>query len=109
LTGTYCIRKWGAFRPYSGLGAAYAIILKDHDAAVSHLIVRNSFGIVLQGRAEYRLGKKWEIFADYKKLWLAVNAHGLLSGAVPVTAHAKLNPSLISAGIKFHFHFGIGP
>ena len=31
---------------------------------------------------------------------------GTFSGGVPVTAHVKLNPTLVSAGVKFHFSFG---
>ena len=47
--------------------------------------------------------KEWKLFADFKEIWLSVDADGLLAGGVPVTARVKLNPSLFSAGIKFHF------
>jgi outer membrane protein len=100
LTGRYSLRKWGSFRPYAGTGVAYAIILKDHDAAVSRLDVNNHFGFVLQTGAEWSVGGNWEIFADLKQLWLAVNAKGLLAGGVPVKAHVTLNPSLASLGMK---------
>ena len=104
LTGRYSLRKWGAFRPYAGTGVAYAIILKNHDAAVSQLDVHNHFGFALQAGAEYGVGGNWEIFADFKQLWLAVNAKGLLAGGVPVKAHVTLNPSLVSAGVKVRYH-----
>jgi outer membrane protein len=103
LTGLYRLRRFGAVLPYAGAGAAYAIILKDHDASVSDLHVRNNFGFVLQGGAEYELARKWSLFADYKEIWLAVNAHGLIDNIAPVTAHVKLNPSLVSAGVKYRF------
>lgn len=35
-----------------------------------------------------------------------MNAHGLPGGVVPVTAHVPLNPSLVSAGVKYHFGRG---
>jgi len=101
LTGRYSLPKWGAFRPYAGTGVAYAIILKNHDAAVSRLDVHNHFGFVLQAGAEWRVAGNWEVFADFKQLWLAVNAKGLLAGDVPVKAHVTLNPSLVSLGMKF--------
>jgi outer membrane protein len=103
FSGLYRVRRWGAFQPYVGPGVAYAIILKDHDASVTDLHVANNFGVVLQAGAEYRLGERWSIFGDFKEIWLAVNAHGLVGGAVPVTAHVPLNPSLISTGVKFRF------
>jgi outer membrane protein len=100
LTGRYSLRKWSSFRPYAGTGVAYAIILKNHDAAVSQLDVHNHFGFVLQTGAEWSVGGNWELFADLKQLWLAVNAKGLLAGGVPVKAHVTLNPSLVSLGMK---------
>jgi outer membrane protein len=100
LTGRYSLRTWSSFRPYAGTGVAYAIILKNHDAAVSRLDVHNHFGFVLQTGAEWSVGGNWEIFADFKQLWLAVNARGSLAGGVPVKAHVTLNPSLVSLGMK---------
>jgi len=109
LTAGYRVPTSGAFRPYVGTGAAYAIIVKNHDAAVSQLDVHNNWGFVLQGGAEYRLNRTWDVFADFKQLWLAVDADGLLVGGVPVKARVTLNPFLVSAGIKFRFHQAVGP
>jgi outer membrane protein len=103
LTGLYRVRRFGAFQPYVGAGPAYAIILKDHDGSVSDLHVRNNFGFVIQGGAEYKLSRKWSLFGDFKEIWLAVNAHGLIEDVAPVTARVRLNPSLVSAGIKYRF------
>ena len=103
LSGYYKVRRFGAFQPYAGAGAAYAIILKDHDASVSDLHVRNNFGFVLQAGAEYQFARKWGLFVDYKHVWLALDAHGLIADVVPVKAHVKLNPSLPSVGIKYRF------
>ena len=103
LTGLYHMRRWRAFQPYVGPGVVYAIFLKDHDGSVSDLHVANNFGAVLQAGGEYRLTERWSVFGDFKEVWLGVNAHGLIGGAVPVTAHVPLNPSLASAGVKFRF------
>jgi NADH dehydrogenase FAD-containing subunit/outer membrane protein W len=101
LTAEYHLPKLHAFRPYVGAGTAYAIILKEHDAAVSQLGVRNNWGFVLEGGAEHQLSKNLALFADVKEVWLAVNAHGSLDGVVPVTAHVNLNPTIVSVGIRF--------
>ena len=103
LSGLYRARRFGPFQPYAGVGASYAIILKDHDASVSNLHVRNNFGFVFQAGTEYSLTRKWSLFADFKEVWLAVDAHGKVSGVGPVTAHVKLNPSLVSAGFRYRF------
>jgi|SRR3954465_12749841 outer membrane protein len=104
LTGRYSVRESSSFRPYVGAGVAYAIILKNYDASVSHLDVHNHFGFALQTGAEFSVVPNWEIFADFKRLWLAVNAQGMLAGGVPVEAHVTLNPSLVSAGVKVRYH-----
>jgi len=98
----------GQFRPYAGGGAAYAIIFKEFDGSVKNLQVHNNWGSVLQGGAEYELNSKYTLFFDFKEVWLAVNAQGVLSDGTDVRARVKLNPSLFTAGIKFHLPFGQG-
>jgi len=105
FTGYYRFPKAGPFRPYVGGGAAYAIIFKEFDGSVKNLQVHNNWGSVVQGGVEYEL-KKYTLFVDFKEVWLGVNAHGVLNDGTPVKAHVKLNPSLITVGIKFHFPFG---
>ena len=108
FTGYYRFPITGRFRPYVGGGAAYAIIFKEFDGSVKQLEVHNNWGAVLQGGAEYELNSKYTVFVDFKEVWLAVNAHGVLSDGSPVKARVKLNPSLITVGIKFHLPFGRG-
>ena len=107
LTAEYHLPKLRAFRPYVGAGTAYAIILKEHDAAVSQLGVRNNWGTVLEAGAEHQLSRNMALFVDVKEVWLAVDAHGSLYGVAPVTAHVNLNPTIVSVGIRFHPSLGI--
>jgi NADH:ubiquinone reductase (H+-translocating) len=107
LTAEYHLPKLRAFRPYVGAGTAYAIILKEHDAAVSQLGVRNNWGAVLEAGAEHQLSRNMALFVDVKEVWLAVDAHGSLYGVAPVTAHVNLNPTIVSVGIRFHPSLGI--
>lgn len=102
LSGGYRFRRWRAFQPYVVPGVVFATMLKDYDASVSDLHVRNNFGFVLQAGAEYSLRRKWNSFADVKQIWLGVDGHGFVGNA-PVTAHVKMNPTLFSAGVKYHF------
>jgi len=108
FTGQYRFPKIGPFRPYVGGGAAYAIIFKDFDGSVKQLKVNNNWGSVLQGGVEYEVNSKYTLFVDFKEVWLAVNAHGVLSDGTNVKARVKLNPSLVTVGIKFHLSFGRG-
>lgn len=105
FTGYYRFPKVGRFRPYVGGGAAYAIIFKEFDGSVKQLRVHNNWGSVLQGGAEYEVNSKYTFFIDFKEVWLAVDAQGVLSDGVPVKARVKLNPSLITIGVKFHLPF----
>ena len=104
----YRFPKIGKFRPYAGGGAAYAIIFKNIDGSVKQLNVHNNWGSVVQGGAEYEVNSKYKFFVDFKEVWLAVNAEGVLTDGTGVKARVKLNPSLITVGIKFHFPFGHG-
>jgi outer membrane protein len=103
FSANYRFPKIAGFRPYAGGGAAYAIILKEFDGAVTQLNAHNNWGTVLQGGLERELTEKLDFFVDFKEVWLSVNAEGFLSGGVPVKARVKLDPSLVSMGIKFHF------
>lgn len=102
LTAEYHLPTLAGFRSYAGAGTAYAIILKDHDAAVSQLGVHNNWGFVAEGGVEHQLTRNLALFADVKEVWLAVNAHGSVDGVGPITAHVNLNPTIVSVGIRFH-------
>ncbi|HET6940872.1 MAG TPA: OmpW family outer membrane protein [Sphingomicrobium sp.] len=102
LTAVYRLPAWNGVRPYVGAGGAHLFILKTDDRAVKDLEVQDHNGFVLQGGVEYRLSRKWEVFADYKHIWLNVHATGSLAGQ-PVRAKVTLDPDLISVGLKFHF------
>ena len=108
FSGYYRFPKISRFRPYIGGGAAYAIIFKEFDGSVKQLKVHNNWGSVLQGGAEYELNSKYTFFMDFKEVWLAVKAQGVLSDGTDVRARVKLNPSLFTVGIKFHLPFGHG-
>ena len=102
LTGIYHLPQWGALRPYVGAGGAHAFILKDYDGSVTQLKVHDNSGFVLQSGFEYCWSESWGAFVDYKRLWLRLDADGLLANA-PVTARITLDPNLLSAGVRYQF------
>lgn len=106
--GQYKLPRMRSVLPYIGGGAAYAIIFKEFDGSVKQLDVHNNWGSVLQAGAEYEMNSKYTLFLDFKEVWLSVNAHGVLSDGTDVKARVKLNPSLITVGIKFRLPFGQG-
>lgn len=103
LTGIYRMPRWRGWQPYVGAGPVYAIILRDFDRAVSDLVVLNNWGFALQGGVERSIGNNLALFFDFKEGWLAVDAHGNLSGGIPVTAKVTLDPSVIGVGVKVRF------
>ena len=105
FAGQYRFPKVGRFRPYAGGGAAYAIIFKNFDGTVKDLKVHNNWGSMVQGGVEYEVNSKYTMFMDFKQVWLSVNADGVLSDGTQVKARVKLNPSLVTVGIKFYLPF----
>ena len=103
LTGIYRLPRIGPVRPYVGLGAAYAIILEPHDGSVTQLRVHNDWGFVLQAGAEVNLSRQWGVYVDVKRIWLSVDADGFVAGDVPVAARVRLDPTVVSAGLRYRF------
>jgi outer membrane protein len=102
LTGIYRLPEWGALQPYVGAGGAHAFILKNYDGSVAQLNVHGNSGFVLQAGFEYRFSKSWGVFVDYKRLWLRLDADGLIEN-LPVTARVTLDPNVVSAGVRYQF------
>lgn len=103
LTGLYRLPRLGPVRPYIGAGAAYALIFKAHDGSVSDLRVHNDWGFVLQAGAEVPISRRLALFADVKRIWLSVDADGTIAGGIPVDARVRLDPVLVSAGLRIRF------
>jgi outer membrane protein len=99
----YHLLRTGAFQPYVGGGAVYAITLKNYDLAIHGFKVHNHWGSAVQGGADFRVTNRLTLFGDFKQIFLFVNAKGMMGGVVPATARVTLNPTVISAGIKVTF------
>lgn len=96
----------GAFRPYLGGGASYTLVFDVQDSAIRKLKVSDGYGVYIEAGAEYRVTPKIAVFADVKKIWVAVNAKGLTdtpAGLLPAKARVELNPLIVNTGLSFHF------
>lgn len=100
VTGLYRLPRLGPVRPYAGLGGAYVVVFKAYDGSIADLKVHNDWGFVLQSGAEVPVSRRVALFADVKRLWLSVDADGEIAGGVPVDARVRLDPTLVSAGLK---------
>ena len=69
---------------------------------MTQLKVHDNSGVALQVGVEYRRSESWELLVDYKRLWLKLDANGLV-GVVPTTARVTLDPDLVSAGVQLRF------
>ena len=103
LAAQYHFHSLGALQPYVGAGATYLIIFKKHDAAVQDLMVHNSFSPIARAGADYMVGKRWGVYADWWQTWLVADAHGALEGTVPVKAHVRLYPTVVTTGLLYRF------
>lgn len=103
LSVNYVYKDLGPLQPYVGVGGGYSIIFRTLDRYVKNLNVEGNFGFVVQGGVEYRLNRNWGVYVDAKHIWLSVNANGLGAGVVPVTAKVTLDPTVVSAGIAYHW------
>ncbi len=102
LSASYHFTDFGAFEPYVGAGALYAIIFSTKDGAVTGLEVDGAPGALVQAGFDYSIDKNWSVFFDAKKLFLGVDARGTALAA-PVTAHIRLDPVIVSTGIAYRW------
>jgi len=101
LSGTY---SWdlGVVKPYLGAGVNYTIITSTQDGLIKGLGVGNGYGPVLQAGFNVPITDKWGWYADFKQIFLKVNATGSAFGA-PATATVTLNPAIYSTGVSYRF------
>lgn len=102
----YNLATRGPFRPYIGGGVSYTLVYRVRGSAIRDLRVSDGHGPVVQAGAEYRVTKRMAVFADVKKIWVAVDAKGLVdtpSGPQRAGARLNLDPVIASIGASWHF------
>lgn len=102
----YNVPTTGRFRPYIGAGYNYTLVYHVRGSAIRDLRVSDGNGPVVQAGAEYRVSRHMAVFADLKKIWVAVDADGITDtpgGPLPAHARLALDPLIANAGISWHF------
>lgn len=102
----YNVPTTGRFRPYIGVGYNYTLVYHVRGSAIRDLRVSDGNGPVVQAGAEYRVSRHMAVFADVKKIWVAVDAYGVSDapgGPVPAHARLALDPLIINGGVSWHF------
>jgi outer membrane protein len=106
LAVQYNVPVSGRLRPYVGAGASYTLVFHERGSAIRNLGVSNGYGPAIQAGAEYRVGKATAFFFDIKKIWIAVDATGLVDtpqGPAAAGARVALDPVILNTGISWHF------
>jgi outer membrane protein len=99
---SYHFNRGGMVQPYIGAGTAFMIVWSTHDGALTNLKVDDAIGGEVQAGADIMINKRWGAFIDYKRAWLDTTAKGNL-GPAPVVAKVQLNPTVVNAGVTYHF------
>lgn len=102
LTAEYHFNRGGKFQPYIGAGAAFLVIFKAKDGAVTDLHAKNDIGEAAGVGADYMLNDHTGLYADFKQTWLKTTATGYL-GPAPVVGKVRLNPAAYSVGVTYRF------
>lgn len=102
LTATYHPLRGRVISPYLGGGVAQQHVWRVKDELATNLRIGDSFGPVIQGGVEVNVTPRLGLFADGKKAFYEADASGDI-GPTRVTARARLDPVILSAGAVFRF------
>lgn len=106
LSLQYHPRTQSVWKPYVGVGFNYTLVYHVHGSAIDDLHVTDGNGPSAQAGTEVRLNRHAYWFFDAKKVWVSVNARGLVDepgGPLPARAHVTLNPVIMNSGLSWHF------
>lgn len=92
----------GVFRPYIGAGFSYMIIFDTDDGMMEDVEIENDLGPAFEVGSDIMFSDRAGLFIDFKKAMLRSKVTGTFGGA-PAVADAKLDPVVVSAGLKVKF------
>ncbi len=91
----YHFNETNGFKPYVGVGVAFALIVGDEANGGGKFGFDDEFGFSLQVGFDYRLKDNIYLNVDVKKTWLELEGNGGLE--------VDLDPLLIGVGLGFRF------
>jgi outer membrane protein len=92
----------GRVQPFVGVGVTRTLIFANHDGAITRLNVHPAWGAAVRGGVTYMLTPKWGVNANVSHLFLSTHAGGVYNG-LEVGAKAKLDPTIVHAGVTMRF------
>lgn len=102
LTAEYHFNREGKFQPYVGAGAAFLLIFKTKDGAVTDLKAKNDVGGAVSVGFDYMITPKTGVYVDARNTWLKTTTTGFL-GPAPVVGKVRLDPAAYSVGLVHRF------
>ena len=102
VTATFHPMRGSVVSPYVGAGYGLQHVWSTEDALATNLEVHDAHGPVIQAGVEVALSNRFGLFFDAKKGFWTADASGDL-GPSHVTAKAKLDPWILSAGAMLRF------
>jgi outer membrane protein len=102
LTAEYHFNREGKFQPYVGAGAAFLLIFKTKDGAVTDLKAKDDVGEAVSAGFDYMLTPKTGIYVDARNTWLKTTTTGFL-GPAAVVGKVRLDPAAYSVGLVHRF------
>jgi outer membrane protein len=102
LTAEYHFNKDGKFQPYVGAGAAFLLIFKTKDGAVTDLKAEHDVGGAVSAGFDYMITPKTGVYVDARQTWLKTTTTGFL-GPNAVIGKVRLDPAAYSVGVVHRF------
>ncbi len=99
----------GKFSPYVGGGIQLQLTTQERDGLAVGLNIPNAHGPYVHAGVDYKVNKRWGIFADVRKAWYHTGASGKLpldatyTSFADVRARAVLDPLTVQLGLTAHF------
>jgi outer membrane protein len=105
LSGEYHVTGLGAFHPYVSAGVNYTLFLNIHHEALYNVKIPDAFGAAFKLGMDYDLSSAWSAHFYVMHIFLGtrVSASAVPGGAVPAVAKARIDPTVIGAGIGYRF------
>lgn len=102
LTAEYHFNREGKFQPYVGAGAAFLLIFKTKDGAVTDLKAKHDIGEAVSAGFDYMITPKTGVYVDARNTWLKTTTTGFL-GPAAVVGKVRLDPAAYSVGLVHRF------
>lgn len=104
LTLQYHFMPKSDFSPYIGAGVTYAVFYSEDVAGgLRSVDYDNAWGVAFQAGIDYRIGDRWYLNADVKKILLNTDVTVVTGSGTTIRADTDLDPWVIGLGAGYRF------